>query len=251
MRSVRITDIDLLDSFCGYTDCDSVLRSGSYHSFFSKPKLQIDINPNLQFEERKEERWGYLIEHDPESKSIGGLFGGVFPFPLKFYPDRTYLCVIVKNCGRGLATNCEARLHLISKFEGCEGFATGIKDLVWENGKTTIDILPHKERKLYVIFKQLRTTSLHDNQISRLACASNEGKSTFPVAWIATSRTIPDILNGEHDSLCLGNFEVHVEVNADRGKLAKKHFEIVISDTLYRGFHNTALTMSDCDCPKE
>jgi hypothetical protein len=247
MKSVRRTDIDILDSFCGHTNRDPCIWSRSSHSFFSRPKLQIDLNTNLQFEERKEERWGYLTEQDPESKAINGMY----QFPFKFYPDRTYVCIMIRNCGRGLATNCEARLHLISKYRGCEGFATGIKDLVWENGKTTIDILPKKEKKLYLIFSQLRTTSLHDNQIMSLKCASNEGKTIFPIAWVATSRTIPDILNSEHDSLCLGNFGVHVEVNADRGNTAKKHFEIDITNRLYFDFKNTKLSMSDCNCENE
>jgi hypothetical protein len=238
------TDSDILDYYSGDINSDSSVRFGDYFPFFSKPKLRISVDPD--FEKFRDERWGTLRETDPEHVSLFG----VPIFPLVFYPERIFININVKNTGRGLARNCEARLRLVSKLDGCEGLTPSSKSLIWESGENTIDILPKSRRSFHLIFAQERTTSLHENQIRDLECSLVEGKrkKIFPIAWVSTRRTTQDILHGELDGLCLGTFELHVEVSGEKGNVDKKHFTINIITNEYKQFVNTEIKGSDCNC---
>jgi hypothetical protein len=178
---------------------------------FLKPRLEFVL---IRIDVFSDMRWGELKENG-----------------LSFYPKRKFINIIVKNKGNRLASNCEVKLKVLSKSEGCDWLSvTDTKTLVWENGKTETSIKNKPAEGVFCLaFSQEKLTQQQIDLIDPVYCGKVKQKMKC-FAWIGTDRAFVRTAYADQDGMCKGEFMVHVEVVMDNGKTANKHFKIKVGD---------------------
>jgi hypothetical protein len=210
---------------------------GNLFGFFIKPTLSISIG---EPHENDELRWGPLTEtRDTYTNEE------VILAPPPFYTRRRFVDVVVKNTGRGVATNCEVRLRLLTKTDGCQALSTEDKIHMWNDSLTNKTNIGAKYGKtsFTLAFSQERFTHDQIESIGTVYCGvKNEGTPVY--AWIGTQGALVTPENHIQDSLCQGEFRVHVGVMTETGQKASSHFIIKVGSN----WKSLTSKMDICDC---
>jgi hypothetical protein len=215
-------------------------NQGNLFCFFIKPKLDIHLG---FIGENTELRWGPLVERSGRYAPNGTW---ILP-PISFYPLRRFVNVVVENKGKAVAKNCEVKLRLLNRTVGCQAPSPEEKALMWnDNLEEKIDIsAKYGKRSFTLTFSQEKFTQDQTNSIGELYCGAVNQNITV-CTWIGTQRALVTPENYNQDSLCQGEFRVHLDVITETGQK-------VSSDSIIRvGDHWTDLTaeMMTCDCPR-
>jgi hypothetical protein len=223
--------------------------------FFRKPRLKIsyDTKNNKEDEDR---RWGTIRETKYDGKPAENMFTSSNPlgtmhdnlervlFGLGFYPKRRIINIQVSNNGHAVARNCEVRLRLLGKGKDCEALTHEDKTLVWEDGKTMMDIGVNSKRIFNLAFSQQHLTSDQERQLRKKYCGIAK-KTIEPCAWLATESALKNQGYGDSESMCLGSFKVHVDAIEEDGNVDSKHFMIRIPNNSWQSLN---AELMECDC---
>ncbi len=145
--------------------------------------------------------------------------------------ERKYLRILIKNTGFVKATNCEAKMRIIS--------SNDTKQLVWDRAATSgvlRDISLQKsirarkgEELVHVMFSDSRFTKMSDLNYRIYASAS----------------TMESVVNQQmlslEDGFGLENFDIEIEVLSDEGAFCKSTFQ-VHPNTNHSGLSMTKLS---------
>jgi hypothetical protein len=217
-------------------------NEGNLFGFFIKPRLSIRLG---NIDENVEIRWGRLTEtrqmitHGEEEGEEE------VSLPGTFYTRRRFVNVIVKNEGRAVATNCEARLRLLTKTHGCQALSTEDKIQMWNDtltNKTNISA-KYGEKSFTLAFSQEEFTQDQIDSIGEIYCGVRNQNTTVH-AWVGTLRALGTPENYNQDSLCQGEFKVHVDVITETGEKVSSHFAIKVGDN----WKSLTAEMDACNC---
>jgi hypothetical protein len=148
-----------------------------------------------------------------------------------FFPHRRFLNVIIRNYANRYASNCEVRLTVKSKTEGCNWLSiVDTKMLVWENGKTETSIKNKPAEGVFCLaFSQEKLTEEQRDLIDPVHCGIAKQKVKC-FAWVGTERALARTAYVDQDGLCQGEFIVHIEIAMDNGKTVNRDFKIKVGD---------------------
>lgn len=211
-------------------------RQGNLFCFFIKPKLSIHLG---NIDENVETRWGPLTEprtRDTDDEAI---------LPSCFYPRRRFVNAVVENKGRAVATNCEVKLRLLKKTVGCQALNNEDKVLMWNDTQTNkTDISAKYGKKSFTLaFSQEEFTHDQIDSIGTVYCGI-KNQDTAVYSWVGTQRALVTPENYDQDSLCQGEFRVHVDVITETGQKVSSHFGIKVGDN----WKSLTAEMGICDC---
>jgi hypothetical protein len=225
----------LRDNWSGYIAYSS--RQRTLFWFFIKPKLSIRL---VDSDENTEIRWSPLTETRETYDKNGDQ---ILP-PFRFYPLRSFVNVTVENKGR-VANNCEVTLKLLHKTNGCQALSPEDKTLMWNDtleNKTSISA-KYGRKTFTLAFSQEKFTVDQVNAIGTLNCGIT-GHYTRLNTWIGTKRALIAPENYNQDSLCQGEFMVHVDVIMETGQKVSSHFVIKVG----HDWKNLTAEMNICNC---
>ena len=171
--------------------------------------------------------------------------GNAAVLPFTFYPKRRFINIIVKNSGRAIARNCEARLKLLDKMHGCEAFNKQERSLMSEdNLGHKVDIGAKYGKTTFTLaFSQETFTLDQINLIGKIACSKTKGLYQIK-HWIGTRRAIMTPEKYDQDGLCQGKFNVHMDVITETGQSVSSHFNIVVGEQ----WRDLDATIEYCNC---
>jgi hypothetical protein len=134
---------------------------------------------------------------------------------------------------------------LLTKTDGCQALSTEDKIHMWNDSLTNKTNIGAKYGKtsFTLAFSQERFTYDQIDSIGTVTCGvKNEG--TPVCAWIGTQRALVTPENHIQDSLCQGEFRVHVGVMTETGQKASSHFVIKVGDN----WESLTAEMDICNC---
>jgi hypothetical protein len=108
--------------------------------------------------------------------------------------------------------------------------------------KTSISA-KYGKKTFTLAFSQEKFTMDQVNAIGTLNCGIT-GHYTRLNTWIGTQRALIAPENDSNDSLCQGEFRVHVDVIAETGHKTSSHFVIKVGDN----WQSLTGEMNMCDC---
>ena len=222
----------LISAIAGYNSTISLGLS----SFFIKPDLKILYDPEARpyehLRQTTDTRWGETVKE-----------ARFFDQPTA-YPERRFINIIVENRGRASAVNCEVRLRLLSKTEGCQVLSPEDKTLAWDNGETKKNIGARRGKAIFhLAFSQKHLSKEQLSLIDPVQCGITKTKIKFGT-WVATLKALEKPEHKDQDGLCQGDFKVHVEVVTETGYQSSKDFVITVGDS----WEKLDAKMLECKC---
>jgi hypothetical protein len=162
-----------------------------------------------------------------------------------FVVRRTFVDVVVKNKGRAVATNCEVKLRLLNRTSGCQALSNEDKILMWNDNLTNkTDISAKYGKKSFTLaFSQEKFTQDQIDSIGTVHCGVVNRDVTI-YAWIGTERALVTPENHNQDSLCQGEFRVHVDVITETGEKTSSHGVIKVGNN----WKSLTAGMDICSC---
>ena len=119
---------------------------------------------------------------------------------------RQYLNVRIVNRGKGVATNCSAKLRITGWTENTKPPSTDSKTLRWNDTSTTKTIYPRGEEEiLNVVFA--------DSDLQ--ARAQEDHLDIF--SYVATNEALTDRQNRNQDGFGEGDFDAEISVRSEEG----------------------------------
>jgi hypothetical protein len=139
------------------------LWSGITTAFFTiKAQLRII---STRIDENLDTRWEPLYEagyNTPEGEAV---------LPYHYHPKRRFVNVVVENTGKALAKNCEVKLQLLDRTEGCQWLSDEDKPLTWDDGTNKITIRAKGGKaRFHLAFSQENLTTDHIRHIDPVYC---------------------------------------------------------------------------------
>ena len=156
--------------------------------------------------------------------------GTLILLPYQFYPKGHFVNITVTNEGKEIARNCEVKLRLLNRTEGCQWLSDEEKSLTWDDRNNKISIRANDGKaSFHLAFSQEIFTNNQRNLIGEIYCGVVKDKVRIN-SWVGTK----DALNTQYrdqDGLCQGEFNVHIEIAEETGEKASKDFIIKVGKT--------------------